>query len=55
MSIKRRPISGLQEGDILKTEKQHFSEALKHEIIQDYLSSGCSKPSYMEEISFQSK
>jgi len=53
MSKKSKSISGLKRGEIIKKPNTYFSEPEKHFIIQELLSTGCTKAQIWEKYTGQ--
>jgi transposase len=55
MEQKSKFISGLEDSKIIRKTSLHFTESEKHEIIQEYLTSKCTKQSIWEKYTGYSK
>jgi hypothetical protein len=53
MDKKSKSISGLKRGEIIQKPNKYFSEAEKHFIIQELLSTGCTKAQIWEKYTGQ--
>ncbi len=53
MDKKSKSISGLKKGEIIQKANKYFSESEKHFIIQELLSTGCTKAQIWEKYTGQ--